>query len=201
MTRIKSLLAATAAFGFLLSATAAQAHCDTVDGPVASAAQQALDAGNVNLALPYAPAAAEAELKQAFAQSRKVRTLGPEAKALADRAFTEALVRLHREGEGAPYTGLKPAGQDFGPAIPAAERALETGALQPVRTVLAEDLEHALHARFDHARAAQAHTIAPRAPGEVPAARARVSAELGFVTYVEGLREAIGGKAGHGHED
>lgn len=34
------------------------------------------------------------------------------------------MVRLHRAGEGAPCTGLKPAGLDVGPVIPLAERAI-----------------------------------------------------------------------------
>ena len=124
MTKNKTLMASVAVVALLFGATgSAQAHCDSVDGPVAKAAQKALDTGNVNLALPYAPAKAEPELKAAFAQSLKVRGLGPEAKALADRTFIEATVRLHRAGEGAAYTGLKPAGIDYGPAIPAAERA------------------------------------------------------------------------------
>ena len=45
-----------------------------------------------------------------------------EARELADRYFFETLVRIHRAGEGAPYTGLKPAGRDLGPAVPAAVR-------------------------------------------------------------------------------
>ena len=41
----------------------------------------------------------------------------------------ETVIRLHRAGEGAAYTGLKTAGADYGPAIPAAEYAVETGDL------------------------------------------------------------------------
>lgn len=37
-----------------------------------------------------------------------VRAKGKEAQELADMYFFETLVRIHREGEGAPYTGLKP---------------------------------------------------------------------------------------------
>ena len=112
MTKIKTLTAVAAMVGLLFGSQGAQAHCDSIDGPVAGAAQKALDTGNVNLALPFAPAKAEGELQAAFAQSQKVRVLGPEAKALADRTFIEATVRLHRAGEGAAYTGLKPAGID-----------------------------------------------------------------------------------------
>jgi hypothetical protein len=93
-------------------------HCDGLDGPVVSLARRALDAGNVNLVLPWVREQDEAEVREAFAHALAVRKLGGEAKDLADRHFFETLVRVHRAGEGAPYTGLKPAGRDLGPAIP-----------------------------------------------------------------------------------
>jgi len=77
----------------------AQAHCDAVDGPVATAAMKALDTKNVDLVLPYAPTAAEPELTAAFERALVVRGKGPEATALADRYFMETAVRLHRAGE------------------------------------------------------------------------------------------------------
>lgn len=199
MIRIKLLVAPVLAAGLLFS-SGAQAHCDSIDGPVAKGAQAALDAGNVNLALPFAPAAAEGEIKAAFERSLKVRGLGPDAKALADRAFIETTVRLHRAGEGAGYTGLKPAGLDHGPAIPGAERAVATGNLAPVKALLVEELEHGLHTRFAPVGATQKDARPPLAAADVPPARARISAELGFVTYVEGLRQAMQGAAGHAHE-
>ncbi|HKS87124.1 MAG TPA: DUF6448 family protein [Pseudolabrys sp.] len=197
MTKIKLLAASVLAAGLLFGPQGAQAHCDSIDGPVAKAALAALDTGNVNLALPYAPATAESEIEVAFAQSMKVRALGPEAKALADRAFIETTVRLHRAGEGAAYTGLKPAGIDYGPVIPAAERAIETGNLTQVGALLTGEVEHELHARL--AQVVEARKIAkePKTAKDVPAARERASAELGFVTYVEGLRQAVHGAPGH----
>ena len=198
MIKIKTLMASIVAAGLLFGASqSAQAHCDSIDGPVAKAAQKALDTGNVNVALPYAPATAEPELQAAFAQSLKVRALGSEAKALADRAFIETTVRLHRAGEGAAYTGLKPAGIDHGPAIPAAEKAIATGDLKQLKAVIDEEIEHGLHTRFGHAREAQKTSLEPKKAADVPAARERASAELGFVTYVESLRQAAHGAAGH----
>jgi hypothetical protein len=194
MTQVKILAAAAAAFALMVAPQAALAHCDGIDGPVAKAALAALDSGNVDLALPYAPASAEGEIKAAFAQSLKVRSLGADAKALADRAFMETTVRLHRAGEGAPYTGLKPAGTDFGPAIPAAEQALETGNLSQVRALLAEEIEHGLHTRFEHAQ--EARKAARQPTTGVVAAR-----QLGFVTYVEGVRQSALGAAGHEHKE
>ena len=103
-------------------------HCDGMDGPVVKAAQRALAKGDINLVLIWVQANDEAEIRKVFARTLAVRKLSPEARELADLYFFETLVRIHRAGEGAPYTGLKPAGRDLGPAIPAADKAIETGA-------------------------------------------------------------------------
>ncbi|HTI85496.1 MAG TPA: DUF6448 family protein [Alphaproteobacteria bacterium] len=179
----------------------ALAHCDSVDGPVAQAVAKALDTGNVNLVLPYAPQAAEAELKGAFGQARAVRVLGGEARALADRSFLETAVRLHRAGEGAVFTGVKPAGIDYGPMVPAAERAVATGDLRPVRAVLAETIEHSLGEKLAHVRALQSAPKEPKSEAEVAAARERISAELGFITFAESVRQAVLGNMPLHHED
>ncbi|MFB3818326.1 MAG: DUF6448 family protein [Candidatus Methylomirabilales bacterium] len=181
--------------GVVLAPQAALAHCDAIDGPVATAAVRALDAKNVNLVLPFAPAEAEEEITAAYEQALVVRAKGPEAKALADRYFMETVVRLHRAGEKAAYTGLKPAGRDFGPAIPAAEKALASGELKPLVELLAHQVEHGLAEQFEHARHAGHGAVEPKSKADVPAARKRVSAELGFVGYAEGIYQAT--KGGH----
>jgi hypothetical protein len=202
MVTLKRYLASAVVAGVLIFASqGAQAHCDSIDGPVAQAAQKALDTGNVNLVLPFAPESAEPEIKDAFGKSLKVRALGGDAKALADRAFIETTVRLHREGEGAAYTGLKPAGIDYGPAIPAAEKAIESGDPKIVRKVLLDSLEHGLHEKFARVEHGKEVSKEPKTAGEVAHARERVSAELAFVTYVESVRQAAQGAAGHQHKD
>ena len=124
-----------AAVMFLAPYTA-HAHCDGLDGPVVKAAQNALAEGNVNLVLIWVPKDDEAEIKRAFEKTVAVRKLNPEARELIDLYFFETLVRIHRAAEGAAYTGLKPAGRDLGPAIPAADKALETGNVDPVVKLL-----------------------------------------------------------------
>jgi hypothetical protein len=163
----------------------AQAHCDAVDGPVATAAIKALDTKNINLILPYAQTAAEPELTVAFEQALVVRGKGPEAKALADRYFMETAVRLHRAGEDAPYTGLKPAGMDLGPAIPAAETALESGAIAPLVTLMSQEVARGLAQHFELAISKKGAVKEPATKKGVGAARERVSAELDFIGYVE----------------
>jgi hypothetical protein len=177
--------------GLLIIPVVARAHCDAVDGPVATAAVKALDSGNVYLVFPFVPAKAEPEIKAAFKNAAVVRRLGPKAKALADRYFMETAVRLHRAGEGAPYTGLRPAGTDFGPVIPAAEEALSSGELRPVLDLLSRTLAEAASKRFSLARKLQAATKQPSRANQVPNARERVSAELAFIGYVESVHLAI----------
>jgi len=171
--------------GVLLWPQGALAHCDAVDGPVAAAALKALETKNVNLVLPYAPAEAERELTAAFEQALVVRGKGVEAKALADRYFMETAVRLHRAGEKAAYTGLKPAGTDFGPAIPAAEKALESASPDQLVKLLSQEVARGIAAHFEHAIEKKAATKEPATGVGVQAARARVSAELEFIGYVE----------------
>ena len=97
------------------SAGSVRAHCDTLDGPVVIKAKEALEKRNVDLVLPWVSADKEGEVRKAFDLAVAVRGKGPKEKELADTYFFETLVRVHREGEGAPYTGLKPAGLDLGP--------------------------------------------------------------------------------------
>jgi len=181
--------------GLLLWPQGALAHCDAADGPVATAALKALDTKNVNLVLPYAPAEAEAEMTAAFERALVVREKGPEAKELADRYFTETAVRLHRAGEKAPYTGLKPAGTDFGPAIPAADKAVETGSLDPLLKLMSQEVNHGIAARFEHVLHTRGAPKEPKTKAEVQAVRERVSAELGFTVYIEGIYLATKGAA------
>ncbi len=181
--------------GLFLWPQGALAHCDAADGPVATAALKALDTKNVNLVLPYAPAEAEAEMTAAFEHALVVREKGPEAKALADHYFMETAVRLHRAGEKAPYTGLKPAGTDFGPAIPAADKAVETGSLEPLLKLISQEVNHGIATRFEHVLHTRGAPKEPRTKAEVQAARERVSAELGFTVYIEGIYLATKGAA------
>ena len=182
--------------GLALWPSSAQAHCDAVDGPVATAGIRALDTKNVNIILPYAPVAAEPELTAAFEQALVVREKGSEAKALADRYFMETAVRLHRAGENAPYTGLKPAGMDFGPAIPAAETALETGTVAPLVTLMSQEVARAIVRHFELAISKKGAVKEPAMKERVAAARERVSAELDFIGYVERIYLATKGE-GH----
>jgi hypothetical protein len=161
-------------------------HCDSLDGPVVTAARDALTAGDVGLVLPYVPEDAEAEVRAVFDRVRPVRELGPEAAAIADRLFFETVVRLHRAGEGAPYTGLTPAGQPHGPALPLAEKAVATGTATDLADLLTGVLRNELDSRL-----AQVRTFAAAKNRSVADARRYVSAMLGFEVYSHHLLGAM----------
>jgi len=174
-------------------ASPASAHCDGIDGPVVEAAQQALAKGDVDFVLIWVRKEDEAEIRRAFDRASSVRKLGPEAQELADRYFFETLVRIHRAGEGAPFTGLKPAGRDLGPAIPAADQALQSGDVAPLVDVLVESVRTGLMERYKRVVAAKGFETK-----NVAAGREYVEAYVAFIHYVEGTYEAATRKlAGH----
>lgn len=177
----------------MLLPSPAAAHCDSLDGPVITLARKALDTGNVKLVLPWVPKDGEPEIRRAFDHTLSVRKLGPEAKSLADTFFFEALVRVHRASEGAPYTGLKPAGLDLGPAIPAADKALDSGSTEAVEKLLTDAIRKGLREHF-HAAMSQNKF----APDDVMAGRRYIEAYVPYVHYVEGLWEAAT-KSAKGH--
>lgn len=161
-------------------------HCDGMDGPVVKAAQRALETGNVNLILIWGQKADEIEIRKAFDQTMRVRKLSPEARELADRYFFETVVRLHRAGEGAPYTGLKPAGRDLGPAIPAADKALEDRTVDPLVKLVNGAMEKGLREHFE-----SAVNKANFNRDDVEAGRAYVKAYVEFIHYAERMYEAV----------
>src|SRR3990172_2185977 len=147
MTRhgiIFHLTATAAVFAVLLLAPITTfAHCDTLDGPVVAGARKALDTGNVNLVLIWVHKKDEAEIRNHFQKTVAVRKASAQAKELADMYFFETLVRIHRAGEGAGYTGLKPAGK-IEPPIAAADKSLESGKLQEVAQMISKRMAEGL---------------------------------------------------------
>ncbi len=170
------------------------AHCDGMDGPVVTAAKQALEAGDVNPVLIWVSKKDEAEIRGTFQKALAVRKLDPQAKELADMYFFETLVRIHRAGEGEPYTGIQPAGRDLGPVIPAADAAIAEGKLDRLYKTLTDKVHEGLHERFEKVMKKKDFK-----KSDVNAGREFVEAYVPFVHYVEALYEAAGKREPHGH--
>ena len=186
--RYRNTIAALGAVGLALTvfgASHALAHCDGLDGPVVKAAQKALATGNANLALIWVKQESEPEVKAVFEQTLAVRKLSPESKVLADRQFFETLVRVHRAGENAAYTGLKPAGRDLGPAIPAADHAIVRGETAALENLLVAELRSSIRESFEHVQAKSKY-----GENDVAAGREWVKAYVEFIHFVERVHEA-----------
>lgn len=187
-----SLLAAVAAAAVLLAPSPALAHCDTVDGPVVQDARAALASGEVTPVLKWVKAGREAEIREAFRQALAVRGLGAEARTLAEQYFFETLVRVHRDGEGAAYTGLKAAGTAVEPGIAAADAALASGSVDELVKLVTSGVDQGLRQR--HARAVEARKHAAES---VERGREFVEAYVDLMHYAERLVAAAGPAHAH----
>ena len=171
-------------------------HCDTMDGPVVKAAKRALQAKDANIILAYVPKEGEKEVLKAFEKVAQAREGGPVVKEVADLYFFETAVRVHRAGEGAPYTGLKPAGLDEGPVIPVAEKAIETDSPDALIDLLCGFVREEVTQRFRHMQHLKEHA------GEgVDADRAYVSAMLGLQVWSHGLYQYAKADPHVGHHE
>lgn len=172
------------------------AHCDTMDGPVVKAAQKSLETGDITPLLIWVQKRDIEEVKQAFEKTRIVRKLNNDAQKLADMYFFETVVRIHRSGEGEPYTGLKPAGTELSPAIVAADKSLETGSTDAVSKILADSILDGLRTRF-----AQVMAKKNFSKNDVEAGRDYIKAYVIYLHYVEDLYESATKEASAQHHE
>jgi hypothetical protein len=156
-----------------------------------------LETGDVTVVLSFVPAVGEPEVREAFHQVVQARQASTTCREVADRDFFETVVRIHRAGEGAPFTGLKPAGLDVEPAIPAAEKAIERGDVAPLEDLLVTAIREELGRRIHHL----GH-LRDAADQGLDEARAYVQAMLGLQVWAHGLYQAIqtSHAPGHGHD-
>jgi len=162
-------------------------HCDTLDGPVVLAAKNALEKQNVNLILPWVHKEGEEEVKEAFKRTLKVYNTGDEAaKELAEYWFFETVVRIHRAGEGAAYTGLKPAGLDIGPMVPRVDNAIEKNDISEVIEYLQNAVAEEITEHFKHVLHSKDYD-----ENDVAAARKHINAYLHLTLYSHHLYHFI----------
>lgn len=190
MTIVKRRLFAALTLAGLLAffPAIAAAHCDTMDGPVVSAAAMALRTGDFTPVLLWIKPEHEKEARSAFVKTLSVRKQGELAKELADKYFFETVVRLHRMGEGEPYTGIKPAGTPLHPAVASAEKALLSGSAGQLRAELNEKLSAAVAEKFNRVVEARRHQ-----QESIEAGRAYVAAYVEFMHFVEQIYDRSSG--------
>lgn len=179
----------------------ASAHCDTMEGPTVRDGLEALETGDLDYALKWVSADGEAELREVFERGLAARELGPEAREVADRWFLENLVRIHRAGEGAAFSGLHPARTPVDEKVAAADRSIELGDLRPLAGLVPAERWPELERRFAQVLERGSYDV-----HDVDAGRSYIEAYVSFFKFAEGHdheREHAHTRghahAGHGH--
>jgi len=172
----------------------ASAHCDTMDGPVIADARLSLVKGDVTLVLKWIKPEAETEIKEIFVKTMAARKAGDAPREVTDLWFFENLVRIHRAGEGAPFTGLRQAGTEADPAVKEADEALTSGNVAPLAKAVSELVAHSIAVRFEKVQAAS-----KTRDQSVEAGRQYVEAYVDYVHFVENAAN-LSGAHHHGAE-
>lgn len=168
----------------IISTNVTFAHCDTMDGPLIADARKAIGQNNVNYVLKWVSPANEKEIKDAFDLMMNVRELSPDASKLSEKYFFETLVRFHREGEGMPYTGVKPAGTPIDEKILAADKSVEAGNLLPLKGLVTDKDMPELTERFNKVMSLKDFDV-----NNVEAGREYIEAYVQFFKFAEGETE------------
>ncbi|AKG33325.1 DUF6448 family protein [Paenibacillus durus] len=174
--------------------TVASAHCDTMDGPTVADGKKAMETNNVNYVLKWVQPEYEKEISQIFTLSMKVKDLSPEAKELSEKYFLENLVRVHRAGENAPFTGLKPSGTPIDEKVLAADKSIEAGNLSPLENLIEKDKMPELKERFEKVMALKNFDV-----NNVEAGREYIEAYVKLFKFAEGEEDhdAHGAEGNH----
>lgn len=176
----------------VLLAGSALAHCDTTSGPIIPEARAALNNGDVTPVLKWVKKDNEAEIRAAFAKAVAVRAKGPEARELADQYFLETLIRLHRAGEGAPYSGIKD--EPVAPIVALADKSLADGSADEMVKRMSDHMAKGVKEKFN--KALEARKLKDKS---VEAGREYVEAYVAYTHYIEGIHAAIKSAGGHHH--
>jgi len=170
------------------------AHCDSYDGPLIKDALKAIETSNVKPVLKWIDEKYEPEITALFNKTVSLRGGDKEVYAIVEKHFLETLVRLHREGEGAPYTGLKPAGS-ASPIIVMADEAIASKEVNTLTTKLDAHLNKVLADKYNEVMEKSLTKDNSTTEG-----REYIKAYIEYTHFLEAIHGIIDGGAPHeGH--
>lgn len=176
----------------LISIQPASAHCDSYDGPALIDAAKALETNNVDLILKWINADMEDEVVPLFYKTYSLRNGDKEIYEIVKKYFYETFVRLHRETEGAPFTGLKPAGATAHITV-MSDKALESGDFESLLKALNNHINSQLQSKFDKTLA-----LYKVRDNSIEEGRAYVEAYVDYTHSLEAVHDILSG-GGHSH--
>jgi len=177
----------------LISIQPASAHCDSYDGPVLIDAARALETNNVDLVLKWINTDMEAEVVPLFHKTYSLKNGDREVYEIVKKHFYETLVRLHREMEGAPFTGLKAAGTTA-PITVMSDKALQTGDFDSLLKALNKHVNAQLQEKYEKVAA-----LYKVKDNSVEEGRQYVAAYVDYTHSVEAVHDILAGEGGHQH--
>ena len=186
------ILSLIAIFSFI-SIQPASAHCDSYDGPALVDAEKALLTNNVDLILKWIDVDMEDEVVPLFHKTYSLKNGDKEIYEIVKKHFFETFIRLHREMEGAPFTGLKPAGTTAHITV-MSDKALETGDLKNLLKVLNNHINSQLQEKYDKTKA-----LYKVKDNSVEEGRAYVEAYVDYTHSLEAVHDILSGDVAHNH--
>ena len=192
MFKATLILSLIAIFSFI-SIQSASAHCDSYDGPALVDAEKALLTNNVDLILKWIDVDMEDEVVPLFHKTYSLKNGDKEIYEIVKKHFFETFIRLHREMEGAPFTGLKPAGTTAHITV-MSDKALETGDFKNLLKVLNNHINSQLQEKYDKTKA-----LYKVKDNSVEEGRAYVEAYVDYTHSLEAVHDILSGDVAHNH--
>ena len=186
----KFLIGLLTVFMFLFPAKSF-AHCESYDGPVIKDAYKALETNNVNLVMKWIDKEQEKEIIPLFHKTYSLKNNDREIYGIVEKHFLETLVRLHRETEGAAYTGLKPAGTTKA-IIVLTDMAIVTQNADELAQKLNKHIEKVIREKYD--QVAALYNSRDESP---ELGREYVKAYVDYTHTLEALHDILENGGGH----
>lgn len=177
----------------MVSIQPASAHCDSFDGPALIDAAKALETNNVELIRKWIRAEDEATVVPLFHKTYSLKDGDAEIYEIVKTHFYETFVRLHREMEGATFTGLKPAGTTAHITV-MSDKALENGDFNSLLIALNKHVNGQLTEKYD--KTAALYKVKDRSVEE---GRAYVEAYVDYTHAVEAVHDLLESGGHHHH--
>jgi len=177
----------------LMGTQQASAHCDSFDGPALIDAAKALETNNVELIKKWILAEDEAVVVPLFHKTYSLKDGDAEVYEIVKTHFYETFVRLHREMEGATFTGLKPAGTTAHITV-MSDKALENGNFEGLLAALNKHVNGQLTEKYE--KTAALYRVKDRS---VKDGRAYVAAYVDYTHAVEAVHDILEGGGHHNH--
>ncbi|MDT8393636.1 MAG: DUF6448 family protein, partial [Bacteroidales bacterium] len=133
----------------------------------------------------------EKEIISLFNKTYALKSGDKEVYAIVEKHFFETLVRLHRETEGAPYTGLKPAGTTK-KIIQLSDQAIESKDIDELLGKLNNHIKQVIREKYE--KVVSLDKVKNDSPDK---GREYVKAYVDYTHSIEAIHDIVEQGAGH----